>query len=352
MGEVLKRMKGGRFIGWYLRYYDADGRRRVVASKQQSHADARRMLQQIEARIARDEAGIAPEPERLTVAALCERFLASAHPRVKDAGAYRRAASYSLRPLLPLLGQVQIHKLRRKDIEAARDRLSCRLKPNSVRAVLRPLAAALTWAVRQELIPQTPMSRLHLPRREQSSEHLSAEDATRFLQSVEQGARRGGVKEWCQWVAVSLGLRLGLRRGEIFGLRWSDVDLAHQRLTVARSFEGLPKSGKPRTLPIPAALAAVLKEWRALCPAASTHVCCIHKRVQASINRMLEAAGCPAFRRGWHALRHTFASCFVASGGSVLALKEMLGHSALDMTLIYSHVAPAALVADVEKMRL
>lgn len=352
MGEVLKRTKGNKFIGWYLRYYDADGKRKVLASKQPNHADARRMLQQIEARIARDGAGVEPEPERLTVAELCERFLASAHPRVKDAAAYRRAASYSLRPLLPLLGQIPVHKLRRKEIEAARDRLSCRLKPNSVRAVLRPLAAALTWAVRQELIPQSPMSRLHLPRRDQSTEHLSSEDATRLLQFVEQQARSGGTKEWCQCVAVSLGLRLGLRRGEIFGLRWSDVDLPRQRLTVARSFKGSPKSGKSRTLPIPAALATVLKEWRTICPAESILVCCIHKPVQASINRLLESAGCPAFRRGWHALRHTFASCFVASGGSVLTLKEMLGHSSLDMTLIYSHVAPAALVADVEKMRL
>lgn len=39
-------------------------------------------------------------------------------------------------------------------------------------------------------------------------------------------------------------------------------------------------------------------------------------------------------------------------GGRMLALKEMLGHSSLDMTLIYSHVAPAALVADVEKMKI
>ena len=352
MGEILKRQKGGRFIGWYLRYYDADGQRKVRASKQPTYAEARRMLQQIEARIARDAAGVAPEPERLTVAELCERFIASAHPRVKDEAAYRRAAAYSLRPLLPLLGRILIHKLRRRDIEAARDRLGCRLKPNSVRAVLRPLAAALTWAVRQELLAQSPMAKLPLPRRDQSTEHLTPEAATRLLAYVEKQARGGDLKAWCQWVAVSLGLRLGLRRGEIFGLRWVDIDLPRQRLTVARSFKALPKSGRPRTLPIPSALAQVLGQWRAACPPSSPLVCCVHKPVQASINRLLEAAGCPAFQRGWHALRHTFASCFMAHGGSVLTLKELLGHSSLDMTLVYSHVAPAAMVADIEKMKL
>lgn len=352
MGEILKRKKRGGGYTWSLRYYDQDGKRRVVASRQSSFADAKKMLAQIEARIARDAAGVEPEPERLTVAELCERFLESAHPRVKDAAAYRRAATYSLRQILPLVGKIPIHKLRRRDIEAARDRLSCRLKPNSVRAVLRPLAAALTWAVRQEMLPQSPMSKIHLPRREQSTEHLTSEEATRLLQYVDHQARSGGQKEWCQFVAVSLGLRLGLRRGEIFGLRWQDVDLSRRRLTVARSFKSLPKSGKPRTLPVPSTLAAVLEEWRAVCPAAATLVCYLHKPVQNSINRLLEAAGCPAFSRSWHALRHTFASCYVAHGGSVLTLKEMLGHSSLDMTLIYSHVAPAAMVADVEKMKI
>lgn len=352
MGEILKRQKDGRFIGWYLRYYDAAGKRKVLASKQPTYAAARRMLQQIEAQLARDAAGVAPEPERLTVSELCERFIASAHPQVKDAAAYRRAAAYGLRPILPLLGGILVHKLRRRDIEAARDQLSCRLKPNSVRAVLRPLSAALTWAVRQELLSQSPMAKLPLPRREQSTEHLTPEDATRLLAYVEQQARGGELKAGCQWVAVSLGLRLGLRRGEIFGLRWVDLDLPRKRLTVARSFKGLPKSGKPRTLPIPSPLAAVLERWRAACPPSSPLVCCIQKPVQACINRLLAAAGCPAFQRGWHALRHTFASCFMAHGGSVLTLKELLGHSSLDMTLIYSHVAPAAMVSDIEKMKL
>ena len=36
MGEVIKRQKNGKFIGWYIRYYDAEGKRRIKASKQPS----------------------------------------------------------------------------------------------------------------------------------------------------------------------------------------------------------------------------------------------------------------------------------------------------------------------------
>ena len=96
MGEVIKRQKDGKFIGWYIRYYDADGKRRIKASKQPTHNEARRMLLQIEAQIARGESGV-PEPQsKITVAELCSRFLDVAHPRAKSEKEYRRSASSGL----------------------------------------------------------------------------------------------------------------------------------------------------------------------------------------------------------------------------------------------------------------
>ena len=74
MGEVIRRTKGGKFIGFYLRWYEG-GKRRLMASKQPTQAEARKMLLQIEAKIARGEAGIS---ERRTdwpsVSELIERF--------------------------------------------------------------------------------------------------------------------------------------------------------------------------------------------------------------------------------------------------------------------------------------
>ena len=114
MGEVIKRQKDGRFIGWYIRYYDGDGRRRIKASKQPTHHEARRMLLQIEAQIARGESGVAEPKSRITVAELCERFLAAAHPQAKSEREYRRSASSGLNRILPMLGTVRLDKLRRQ----------------------------------------------------------------------------------------------------------------------------------------------------------------------------------------------------------------------------------------------
>lgn len=349
MGEVIKTKSG-----YYIRYYDAEGKRRMRASRKSSHAEARKLLLQIEADIAYGRTS--PElqiDDKLTISELCARFLATSHPRVKDPQAYREAAKVGLRPLLPLVGKIPLQKLRRRDIEAARDKLSQKYKPNTVRACLRPLGSALSWAISQELIAQSPMTKIPLPRRQYSTDRLSTEEAKRLLEVAKQRAqtKRPTKLHYSLFIGISLAIRLGLRRGEVFGLRWQDVDLVNHRLTVARSYEGLPKNGKPRTLPIPLPLVQELTEWKTLCMP-SLLVCPLGKMGMIAFQKLLSSAECPYFARPWHALRHTFASLLVEQGGNILALKELLGHSSLDMTLVYSHLAPGALAGEVGKIKL
>ena len=237
MGEVLKRVRNGKFLGYYLRWYEG-GKRRVQASKQPTYAEARRMLQAIEGRIARGLAGLdepAKRPE-LTVAELCRKFLSEfVSPRIKDIDRYRCNARYSLTRLLPLVGDVPIVQLKRLDLERVRNVLSRRYRANTVRASIRPLSTALSWAVREGWLEHNPAHQLDLPPRERSQEHLTADEASRLLATAEQGTRASGSPtQWSRYVAVSLALRLGLRRGEIFGLRWCDVDLEDEQLTIAR----------------------------------------------------------------------------------------------------------------------
>lgn len=350
MGEVIKRQKDGKFIGWYIRYYDSDGKRCIKASKQPTYNEARRMLLQIEAQIARGENGVAEPRSKITVDELCRRFLDVPHPRAKCEKSYRRSASSGLNRILPFVGALRLDKIRRRDIELARDKLSVRYKPNTVRSAMRPLGAALTWAVQQDLIPQSPMYKIVRPRLEYSNERLTTEEASALLEAGRQQAPKSAAAH-SLYIGVSLALRLGLRRGEVFGLRWEDVDLKGKRITVARSFESLPKNGKARTLPIPSALLEDLERWRAVCPK-SQKVVPIGTNSRTGLAQLLKVAKCKPLARGWHGLRHTFASIFIEQGGSILALKDMLGHSSLAMSLVYSHLAPSALARDIEKMKL
>ncbi len=350
MGEVIKRQKDGKFIGWYIRYYDADGKRCIRASKQPTYNEARRMLLQIEAQIARGEAGVVEPQSKITVAELCSQFLDAAHPRAKCEIGYRRSASSGLNRILPFIGSTRLDKLRRRDIEHARDKLGQRYKPNTVRSALRPLGAALTWAVQQDLITQSPMYKIIRPRLEYSCERLTTEEACALLEEGKRQSSKSAATH-SLFIGVSLALRLGLRRGEVFGLRWEDVDVKGKRLTVARSFNALPKNGKTRTLPIPSALLVDLERWQKVCPK-SAQVCPIGTNSRTGLAQLLKAAQCKPLARGWHGLRHTFASIFMEQGGSILALKDMLGHSSLAMSLVYSHLAPSALARDIEKMKL
>jgi hypothetical protein len=65
---------------------------------------------------------------------------------------------------------------------------------------------------------------------------------------------------------------------------------------------------------------------------------------------LLRAAGCHIPQRPWHALRHTFASHYVMSGGNILALSKTLGHSKLETTMIYAHLAPDFMAAEIARL--
>ena len=66
MGEVIRKTKNGRVLGWYIRWVDLDGKRKTRASKQPTFAEAKRMLVEIEARVARGKLGVSDTPQRIT----------------------------------------------------------------------------------------------------------------------------------------------------------------------------------------------------------------------------------------------------------------------------------------------
>ena len=149
----------------------------------------------------------------------------------------------------------------------------------------------------------------------------------------------------------------GLRRGEALGLRWGDVDLERRMITVRRSYEGQTKSSKHRTVPIPTALAAVMKAhhladpWKGeLCfPNASGEMFSRNAKLEILFRRALERARLPRIRV--HDLRHVFASHFVMGGGDIFTLQRILGHSTPQLTSdTYAHLSPRHLVGEADRV--
>lgn len=366
MGDVIRKVKEGRFIGWYVRYRDADGKRKQRASHQPTSALARRYLLAIEGRVARGLVGIAePAPPQPTVKELVERFLSEyARPKIKDLDKYRLYARTALRRALPQLGKLAADAVAGADIDKLRQGLSRRLAPSSVRLTLDFLNTVYSWALKLKLVGNNPLRGLEKPAASGpgtgANEYLSKAEVQTLLTVAAQRAAVGSLADRMRYSSVHFALHTGLRRGEIFGLRWRDIDFDTRRLTVARSYRSTPKSGKPRQLRLPEEVVPILLDWARECPPTAEDL--VFPIVTAvpriggdfdtlALPELLGDAGCRPRLRPWHALRHSFASHYMMAGGNILALQKILGHSDLRMTLIYSHLAPDFLADQMNKVK-
>jgi len=150
-------------------------------------------------------------------------------------------------------------------------------------------------------------------------------------------------------VMVLLGGDAGLRRGEMIGLRWCDVDLRRGQLCVQQAeWNGVvdtPKSGRGRVVPLTRTLAAALTRHRHL---RSERVLCLDDGspvpghfLRDWHEKALRRAGLPG-KGGLHILRHTFCSHLAMRGAPAKAIQELAGHQNLTTTLRYMHLSPSA----------
>lgn len=137
---------------------------------------------------------------------------------------------------------------------------------------------------------------------------------------------------------VLLAMNTGMRRGEIFQLKWSNIDFYSKTLTVEA---GNAKSGKSRIIPLNDTAFHVLENWKPI--SQSQYV--FHGKdrepltdIKKGFLRVLEEADIEEFR--FHDLRHHFASKLVMRGVDLNTVRELLGHADIKMTLRYAHLAP------------
>ena len=138
---------------------------------------------------------------------------------------------------------------------------------------------------------------------------------------------------------VTTALYTGMRKGEIITLKWDNVDLESGLITIDQTNS---KSKKTRRIPINSTVRRLLLEQR-LKSAGNEHVFLSSKGTpylrQDSLNRAFMLALKKAQIQGlrFHDLRHTAATRMIELGASIVAVKEILGHSTLDMTMRYAH---------------
>ena len=258
--------------------------------------------------------------------------------------------------LNPHLGAVKVAALTPAHVQHLSDELE-RLSPRSRQLAVGTLKSACAWAVSNGLIRRNPVAGVRRPRVEQTQvQPWTAEEARRFLTAT--AADRLGF-------AWALLLTRGLRRGELCGLRWSDVDLDGGTLHVTRArvvVDGQTVDSAPKTragrrmIPLDQHLVALLRTHKARQAAErlaagpayadggwllADHLGQpVHpETVSSLLERAIAGAGLRRIRL--HDLRHTAASLMLADGVPVKVVADLLGHASPTVTLsVYAHVLP------------
>lgn len=148
---------------------------------------------------------------------------------------------------------------------------------------------------------------------------------------------------------VLVALNTGLRRGELFGLTWGDVNFSGKQVTVQAE---TAKSGKTRHVPLNEEAVAVLKVWKKQGAGDGLVFPGVGGGRLTNINKawagLVEDAALVDFR--FHDCRHDFASKLAMAGVDLFTIKELLGHSDFAMTQRYAHLSPGHRAAAVDKL--
>jgi integrase len=339
---------------WEARYVGADGRKQSLYSPTRKGAQER-----LRAALTAADNGIRPVRDRATVAGYLDEWVTSvaAHVRPRTSESY--AATVRLY-LAPAIGSIPLAKLQPEDIGRMVARLKARgdLSDTTIRYAYVVLRIALGEALRSKRVIRNVALEVRAPRAAQTERTpLTLAQVATFLRSVE-----GDRLEALYMTAIGLGLR----QGELLGLRWSDVNPDAGTLTVRHTRNSRtgalaePKTERSRrTLRLGGELTATLREhlrrqveerlaagsrWhdedyvfaapngRSLDAANVTH------RFHAA----LKAAGLP--RQRFHDLRHSCATLRLEQGEELAVVSRILGHASITTTAnVYGHLTDAML---------
>lgn len=197
---------------------------------------------------------------------------------------------------------------------------------------LRSLKTAMYWAERQELMPKQDWKGVKFIKTPKGRLHFLTADELQKMKTVCRGV----------WLTILyLGARAGLRPAEIYWLEWQDVDFKNNRIHVAPKEHWIPKDNERRWIPMPPDLRAYLLGIAG--KQAQSRVLGDKAEIPTSgsmtvyFTRLARKAGLQATP---YTLRHTYASHYIQNGGNINKLKEYLGHSSIETTEIYAHLAP------------
>src|SRR5215471_138260 len=247
---------------------------------------------------------------------------------------------YTLRAwLVPFFGAFAIGKITTRHVEQYKSRaLKSGLSRKTINNHLSILRTCITTAYDWLQLKGEPPKIVWLKVQPPVMDYLSADECALVLTHAS-----GIVREM-----ILTALRTGMRQGELKGLQWSSIDwenqsiaIRHSRCDYAKELTS-PKSNRERHIPMDIDVYEMLLQRKKDTGYAfldtddqpfNAH------RMACRIARVRKKAGLRKI--GWHTLRHTFASHLVMRGVPLTAVQMLMGHSSVNTTMRYAHLAPS-----------
>ena len=357
-GDVYPRKnREGKVIGYRGAYWvhTAQGpKRRFVSGK--TKTEARLALRKAKAD---KDGGLVFDVPTLTVGEYLGRWLRDSVRDTVRQRTWERYEQIVRLHLVPSLGRAKLKDLSPAHVRGLyREKLDAGLSPRTVQYVHVTLHKALKDAVSDGLVPRNVVDGIKAPRPEKKEiSPLSTSQAHTFLKTV-----RGDRFEALYILAV----HCGLREGELLGLKWEDLDVEAETLSVRRTLSETkerghifepPKNGKGRSIKLTRTATEALRTHRKrqseerlrgapwtdhglVFPSSSGTTMNAKNLTARGFKPILERAGLPNIRL--HDLRHTCATLLLSRGVHPKFVQELLGHANISITLdTYSHVLPS-----------
>lgn len=311
--------------------------------------------------------GIQERPDKIRFAEFCEKYLDIKKSSLSPI-TYAFYEKIIREELIPLFGTIRMKEFRTYHVQQFIQYLSSEkprgddkeghIAPSTVKRYTTVLRSILTLAYKLEYMDED----VGVSRRIEFSKQETPEVEVYTLEEVNQILKAAELEPIHIRTLVELALFTGLRRGEIVGLKWDDIDFEKKRLSVKRSIYK-PKDGKAqekapkskcsiRTIAIPERLCETLEDykahqdshasflgsaWRNLNYVFTEHdgyVMNPHTPTK-QFNHFLKRHNIRHVKL--HGLRHTSATLLLANGCDIKTVSTRLGHADLETTNIYVH---------------
>jgi integrase len=351
-GSIHRRKDGG----WCAQYtvYTAEGRKRkTIYGKTRAEVGGK-----LAKALSDRESGLTFDAGSLVLADYLDRWLEDS---VRDSVKQRTFENYAYvvsLHLAPTLGHLKLKALSPAHVQGLyRSKLDSGLSRRTVQLIHTTLCKALKQAVRWGLVPYNVTEAVTSPRPNKKEIHPLTPREARTLLEAAKGERFEAL--------YVLAITSGLRRGELLGLRWTDVDLergyVQMRQQLIRTKGGLtftsPKGGKSRSVRLTTSAVKALENHRERQLEEKLRLAGLWNEnglvfttvigtpmdgdnlVKRSFKPLMGRTQLPQIR--FHDLRHTFATLLLSRGTHPKVVQEMLGHADISQTMdTYSHVLP------------